>query len=357
MSGPGPRGELPGGAIVAVRLRALGDLVLTTAAFRSLATGHPQAALHVVTESRFAPLLEDQPGIARVWPLERTFGATLALTRALRGLRPALAVDFFGNSRSAIVARGSGARNVWGFDLRGRRALYHATVPRVAHPGGDRREYAAASSLRLARAAGGADVDPRPRLVLTERTRREGADCLAAAGVDDPARTIALVPAGSWATKTWPLSHAVRLARRLLAAGHPVLAVGGPGEEGVLARLVALAPGTRTLRAPHVRALAGALATLRALVGTDSGPRHLAIAFDVPTWTWFGPAHPDAWTPNDPRHAYWRTSLPCRACERTVCPHWNCLPALSAEEAGDRVVQHLERHGRPSADLRTAAGA
>ena len=91
--------------VVAVRLRALGDVVLATAAFRSLAEGHPDAPLHVVTESRFAPLLEGQPGIARVWPLERTNRSSLEVIRALRALRPALAVDFFGNTRSAIVAR------------------------------------------------------------------------------------------------------------------------------------------------------------------------------------------------------------------------------------------------------------
>jgi ADP-heptose:LPS heptosyltransferase len=113
----------------------------------------------------------------------------------------------------------------------------------------------------------------------------------------------------------------------------------------------------RTLSAPDVAALAGALAPLRALVGTDSGPRHLAVAFDVPTFTWFGPAHPDAWTPDDPRHAYWRTDLPCRACERTVCPHWNCLPALAPERAATLVLDHLGRHGRPAAALDPAARA
>lgn len=342
---------------MAVRLRALGDLVLSTAAFHSLARGYPGADLHVVTEPRFAPLLEDQPGIARVWPLERTSAATVAMARALRAHAPLLAVDFFGNSRSAAVARGSGAPRVLGFDLRGRRALYHETVPRVMHPGEDQREYAARSSLRLALAAGGAEVEPHPRLALTDRMRREGEAALAAAGVDAPTRTVGLVPAGSWPTKTWPLANAAKLARRLRDAGHEVLAIGGRGEEHALARLVALAPGTRTLSAPHVRALAGAIAPLRALVGTDSGPRHIAVAFDVPTYTWFGPAHPGAWTPADPQHGFWRTSLPCRACERTVCPHWNCLPALSAEEAATRVLNHLERHGRSSSDLRLAAGA
>ena len=349
------RGTACGGRVsapvVAVRLRALGDIVLATAAFRSLAEGHPDAPLHVVTESRFALLLEGQPGIARVWPLERTNRSSLEVIRALRALRPALAVDFFGNTRSAIVARASGARRVWGFDMRGRRALYHATVPRVVHASSEQREYAAASLLRLARAAGGADVPARPHLVLGERARREGAAALAAAGVRDPSRTVALVPAGSWATKTWPLSHAAVLARRLLEAGHEVLAIGGPGEEPVLARLAALAPGVHRLRAADVAVLAGSIAPLRALVGTDSGPRHLAIAFGLPTFTWFGPAHPGAWTPDDPKHGLWRTTLPCRACERTVCPHWNCLPGLAPEQAVSLVRAHLERFspGAPAA--------
>src|SRR5215471_12460001 len=333
--------------VVAVRLRALGDLTLCTAALHSLAEGHPGREVHVVTETRFAPLLEGQPQIARVWPVERTNVSTLRVVMALRSLRPAVAVDFFGNSRSAVIARMSGAKHVWGFDVRGRARFYHHTVPRVEHTSAEQREYAAASLLRLARAAGGAAVPAFPRLALTERARRTGAECLAKAGVEEPARTVGLVPAGSWATKTWPLSHSAVLARRLLEAGHPVLAIGGPGEERLLERLAAVAPGVRTLRAPDVAALAGAIAPLRALVGTDSGPRHLAIAFGLPTYTWFGPAHPLAWTPpDDPRHGYWRTSLPCRACERTVCPHWNCLPALAPEEAAARVLEHLSREPR-----------
>lgn len=343
--------------VLAVRLRALGDLTLCTAALRSLALGHPGAPLHVVTESRFASLLEGQPGIARVWGLERTNRSTLATIAALRRERFALAVDFFGNSRSALVARLSGARTVWGFDLRGRGRLYHRRLPRVAHTSDDRREYAAASLLRLARAAGGLEVPAFPALTLTPAARAAGEAALAVAGVSDPSRTVALVPAGSWASKTWPVSHSAVLARRLMEAGYPVVAVGGPGEERVLERLAALAPGVRRLRAPDVSALAGAVARLRALVGTDSGPRHLAIAFGVPTFTWFGPAHPAAWTPDDPRHGHWRTALPCRACERTVCPHWNCLPGLSPDTAARLVLDHLGNHGRPLTDLGAAAGA
>ncbi len=120
----------------------------------------------------------------------------------------------------------------------------------------------------------------------------------------------------------------------------------GPGEERVTAALAALAPGARVLPPCGTGALAAVLERLGAVVGTDSGPRHLAAALGLPTFGWFGPTHPDNWNPPGPAHGYWWTDLPCRGCDRTVCPHWSCLPALAPERAGDLVLAHLERHGR-----------
>src|SRR5262249_61626856 len=58
--------------ILAVRLRALGDVVLTTPALRALKRGHPGAELDVVTDPRYVTLLEWLPEVSRVWPLERS---------------------------------------------------------------------------------------------------------------------------------------------------------------------------------------------------------------------------------------------------------------------------------------------
>jgi len=157
---------------------------------------------------------------------------------------------------------------------------------------------------------------------------------------------VGLVAAGSWATKMWPLSHSTVLARRLGAAGHAVLLLSGPGEERLTQRIQRLAPGVHVLPPCGVAALAAVIGRLRAVVGTDSGPRHLAAAFGVPSFAWFGPTHPDTWNPPGELHGYWRTSLPCRGCDRTTCPHWNCLPGLSAQEGARLVLEHLELHGR-----------
>jgi ADP-heptose:LPS heptosyltransferase len=349
MSGTPVRGATSvRGAVLAIRPRTLGDVVLVTPALRALARGYPGAALEVVTEPAYRRLLEAQPGVARVWPMARTARGTLALIAGLRRRGVAVAVDFFGNPRTALLTRSCGAPATAGFDLPRRRNAYRVRVPRELRPGPDAREYAAATHVRLAVAAGGIDDGVETRITLPAEALARADELLRAAGIGAPARTIGLVAAGTWATKTWPLSHAAGLARGLLAAGHEVLLLAGPGEARVSHTLADLAPGVRILPPCDICEMAAVIRRLRALAGTDSGPRHLAAAFGVPTFSWFGPTHPDTWTAPGP-HAWWRTALPCRACDRTVCPHWNCLPGLAPEEALARLLAHLETHGTPAA--------
>jgi ADP-heptose:LPS heptosyltransferase len=332
--------------ILAIRLRALGDVALVTPALRALHLGHPGRPLEVVTETRYACLLDGLPGVARVWPAERTNASTAALARELGRRRFAWAVDFFGNPRSAFLARASGARRRAGYDLRGRSGAYHVRVLRSQEPAPGRREYAAATHLRLAVAAGGIADGIEARVAVKEAARAAAAVLLARAAVEPGDRPVGLVAAGTWPSKTWPVSHAARLAQALLDAGRAVLLLCGPGEEQVASALRGLAPGTRVLPPCDVGVLAAVIERLGAVVGTDSGPRHLAAALGVPTFGWFGPTHPDTWNPPGERHAFWWTDLPCRGCDRTSCPHWTCLPSLDPAHAAGLVLEHLERHGR-----------
>jgi ADP-heptose:LPS heptosyltransferase len=345
------------GGVLAIRPRNLGDVVLVIPALRALRRGHPGAELHVIVDPAYQPLVEVLPEVSRVWAMERTIGGTLRLVLALRALRFEWVVDFFGNPRTALIASRCGAERSAGYDLRGRGRAYRVRVPRSRRDPDGRREYAAATHVRLAAAAGGRPDGVDPRLEPGAGPRARGLALLAAAGLGDPSHAIGLVAAGSWPTKTWPLAHAARLALGLRAAGREVVLLGGPGEERATETLGALVPGLPVLPRCDVLELAGAVAALGAVVGTDSGPRHLAVALGVPTYSWFGPTHPDNWTPDDPRHGYWQTDLPCRGCDRTRCPHWSCLPALHPDQACARVLAHLERRDRTTADLRPAAGA
>jgi len=346
------------GAVLAIRPRTLGDVVLVTPALRALGRGHPASPVEVVTEPRYVPLFAGLPHIARVWPLERTWGATLGLITALRRRKVEWAVDFFGNPRTALVTSACGARHTAGFALRGRERAYHVRVARDlrwTEHGVTRREYAAAAHLRLALATGGAADGLETRVAVPESAGHRATELLAQAGIASAARAIGLVAGGTWATKTWPVGAAAQLARRLQAAAREVLLLAGPEEVELVRSLGRLVPGLRVLPSCGVPELAAVISRLGGVVGTDSGPIHLAASFGLPTYSWFGPTHPDTWSPPGARHGFWRTTVPCRGCDRVACPHWNCLPELSADEAATRVLRHLEHHDRTAPAFDPAA--
>lgn len=348
--------------LLAIRPRALGDVVLVTPALRSLRLGYPGAEIEVLSEARYRPLLEPLEGVTRFWTMERSWAASAALMWKLNRRRFDLVVDFFGNPRTALITRATGAARTAGYQLRGRSGAYRILEPRTrswpaGRDGRPRREYAAATHVRLAIAAGGCDDGTEPRLTVPPGAHAASSRLLEAAGIRNPARAVGLVAAATWASKAWPSFNAGVLARRLSDAGREVLLLSGPGEAHVSAVVRRHAGAVRELPPCGVGELVGVIDRLAAVIGTDSGPKHLAAALGVPTYTWYGPTHPDTWSPPGAMHGWWWTSLPCRGCDRTRCPHWNCMPGLTAERAAQRVMDHLERHERTAADLRAAAGA
>lgn len=344
-------------AILAVRLKALGDIVLTTPALRALHRGYPDRPIDIVTDVRYVALLEGLPGVDRVIGLERNPSSTLATLRTLRRRRYAVAVDFVSTPRTALLVGLSGAPLRVGYDVRGRRIAYSLRIPRDPGMVEGRREYAAASHVRLACAAGGVADGLTPRVTVSDAARSVADRVLREAGIDQPERTVGLVAAGTWATKTWPVSHAAAMAERLRTAGLPILLLSGPGEETVTTALQALVPGLAVLPPCDIGALAAVIERLRGVAGTDSGPRHLAVALGKPTFGWFGPTHPHNWSPPSERHAVWWTDVPCRGCNLTRCPHWTCMPRLLPERAADLILAHFERHAPDAAAVGPAARA
>jgi ADP-heptose:LPS heptosyltransferase len=345
-------------AVLALRPRAMGDVVLTGPALAALRRGHPRSEIHVLTDRRYAGLVRCFAAVDAVFEAPSGAVETARLAARLRGRRYEVVVDFFGNPRTAFLTWASGAPRTVGWDVRGRRHAYRVRVPRLAAAAG-RREYAADTQVRLAAAAGGIPGGE-SRLAPPAEAEAAADRLLRQAGIARPARAIGLVAAGTWATKTLPLALAALFARRLRAAGREVLLLSGPGEERVTATMLGLAPGVTALPECDVVTLAAVVARLGGVAGTDSGPRHLAVALGVPTFAWFGPTHPENWTPPEPanggRHAWWATDLPCRACGRVSCPHWSCLPAFDPAAVAGRALQHFDAHER-TADLGSAAGA
>ena len=107
--------------------------------------------------------------------------------------------------------------------------------------------------------------------------------------------------------KIWPQRHWVNLIDQLHRAGYRAVLVGGPAEAGAAAADIAQARVRKLRLCSPARTTLGQLAAVLAqctlMVGSDSGPLHLAVALGTrvaglygPTnWTRYGPfGQPDA---------------------------------------------------------------
>jgi heptosyltransferase-2 len=82
-------------------------------------------------------------------------------------------------------------------------------------------------------------------------------------------------------------------------------------------------------------------------VSTDSGPRHIAAAFGVPTVALVGPIDPLCGRSDPRRCVEIRLDLPCSPCGRRVCPlgHNDCMRRITPEQVGEAALALLARTG------------
>jgi ADP-heptose:LPS heptosyltransferase len=106
-------------------------------------------------------------------------------------------------------------------------------------------------------------------------------------------RIAVLNPGAGWPSKIWPAERYGELARRL-AQEHDVasVAVWGTAEERPLAETIVATSGGHARLAPptSMTELAALCRRAALLVGSDTGPMHLAVAVGTPTISLHGPS-------------------------------------------------------------------
>jgi len=132
-------------SILIIKPGSLGDIVHTLPAVSLLREAHPHAEITWVINAELAPLLRGNPDVNHVHFLPRgelrALGAPTSLLPWLKKsgqIRPDLALDFQGSLRSVLIAKISGAKEIYGMSnsLAGKIWLFDrvAEVNRRSHP-------------------------------------------------------------------------------------------------------------------------------------------------------------------------------------------------------------------------------
>jgi heptosyltransferase-2 len=253
-------------------------------------------------------------------------------------------IDLYGNPRSAVIARWSGAPVRVGPARRGRARLYTRTIPPVQEP------YSAVDHHLLALKALGLPISRGfPRIYLSDEEKDRGAEILSAALPSGSPR-VGLHVGNRWPAKRWPEERFQALLRALSTVGARGVVLAGPGEAS-LARRVAVGAGSTAGRTAPVitdlplRTYFAVVASLDALVTNDGSPLHAGPALGVPTVGILGPTVPEIWFPYDPAagHQLLCKEIWCRPCHRHECARMDCLDWIGVGEALRATVRALAR--------------
>jgi heptosyltransferase-2 len=87
------------------------------------------------------------------------------------------------------------------------------------------------------------------------------------------------------------------------------------------------------------------------LVTSDSGPRHIAAAFQTPTIVLHGPMDPRLSRSDQPHLVEMRLDLSCSPCGRRSCPlgHHDCMRLLTVDDVGRTALGLLDTAGHAAA--------
>lgn len=256
--------RLPAGARVAlIRLRSLGDCVLTTPALALLKQFRPDLRVSVIVEPRFAAVFEGNPDVDEI---------CAGFTRA------DLAINFHGGPRSMALTLGSRWRA--GFAHHRGRFLYTHRIPRAQEILRVDRKVHTAEHLASAMFWLGVPPGDIPRARLF-------ADSLS-----DLPPYVVIHPFASAPDKTWPAARFIEVARRL--SGLEPVFLAGPADD------TSPFEEFRVWRNEPLARIKSLISGAALFIGNDSGPAHIGAAFGLPVIVIFGNSDPLTWAP-------WRT--------------------------------------------------
>ncbi len=337
--------------ILLSRLRFMGDVILTTPLIRRLKEVFPHAQLSYLTQDTFAPLLLHNPHLDEViaFPSQGSVAAQWRIYSQLRRRRFDLAIDLFGNPRTALMTWLTGAPIRVGGDFRGRGKLYNVRVPApAAEPN------AIDFHWRSLEALGIAKDDPRTEIFITAQEKQSAREFLNEYHFDLARPIVGLHPGATWPNKRWPEKYFAELAHRLVDLDVQVVITQGPGEEKIALDVMRqIAPpkfstsrnAVILLPVLPLRQLASVQQHTRVFVSNDCGVMHLAVAAGAPTIGLFGPSQPRIWFPYhqaDGHLALWH-EIECRPCHKNFCPlgHLDCQNKLLPERVVAAVLERL----------------
>ncbi|HEY3523350.1 MAG TPA: glycosyltransferase family 9 protein [Candidatus Limnocylindrales bacterium] len=339
--------------VLCVRLDAIGDVLMTTPAFRALKAARPDRRLTLLTSTagaaagRLVPEIDEVVVYDPPWMKATTERDDVEVDRAMVATLAAghydAAVVFTVHDQPALPA--ALLTYLAGIPRRlahSRDKPYRLLTEWVAEPEPDAPlRHEVRRQLDLVAAVGVGAADEHLSVRVPAEASRAIRDRLAGLGVAPRTPWLLVHPGSTAPSRTYPGEAWAAAARELGEhTSWPIVWSGGPNERSFV-NLVRDASGVGTSIAGELTfaELTALVAVAPLLVTNNTGPAHIAAAVGTPVV--------DVYAQTNAQHGPWQVpnrvlfaDVPCRGCHRSVCPmgHHRCLRDVPPEAVTEAVL-------------------
>ena len=332
--------------VLVVRLRSIGDTVLTTPSLFALRRFLPDTQIDILLEDWVAPVLDGSDLVDRVITLPRDSTAARArLARDLRSTRYDVVYNLHGGTTATFLTRATGATHRVGFENYQYARLHNHVAPSPLTIWQRPKLHSVEQQLALIGWTGVPVTDrPPTRLAVTESASISVGKKLEAAGFDSGESIAMIHPTAAFETKQWAVENFARVTEELCHRGLAPVIVVAAHEQKIAQMLSEKSSGRcltlADLSLPEVTALA---ARARLFVGNDSGIAHIAAATGSPSVVIFGSSNRNHWRPwtMQPNEIVFE-ELSCQPCHGYFCAEFE-KPECILRVPVQRVVAAIDR--------------
>lgn len=331
--------------ILVVRLRSIGDTVLSTPCLIALRKFLPDARIDILLEDWVAPVLDGFDAVDNVLTVSKDAKDRIKLAQKLRRKKYDVAFNLHGGTTATFLVRASGAKHRVGYKNYQYSFFYNHLLSSATDFWKKEQTHSAEQQLALLGFVGIPVAEkPKTKLAVTQ-----AAVTSIKSKIPDLKSKIALIhPVAAFATKQWATKNFARIAEFLSEKGFQIIAVATKKESRVLenlersSKIPILTFDDLTL--PEITALAS---DTDIFVGNDSGIAHMATAVNAPSVVIFGSSNRNHWRPwTATRHEVVYHELPCQPCAGYVCEEFDepkCILSISASKVKEAIERVLEK--------------
>ena len=331
----------------------VGDIVMATPLLDCFRENLPDTKIVGLLKKNTQGIVRDGPWFDDfIDGQNQSWGGFVDTVNQVRRHKPDVAVLLPNSLRSALTMRLGGAKKVYGY----RHNLRGAFLSGGPEPIRSNHEIVPVPMtqyyLEICRWLGlEVPQSAKPRLFINENLLERGQSLIRKYGIQEQDLVIGLNPGASFgASKCWPAEHFAKLAELCQAElNAKLLLFSGPGEEAIAQALVTQSRAKIIdTRGDHIdlELLKPLVRRCNLLVTNDTGPRHYAVAFDVPAVVIMGSTDPRYTASNLDKTIVIRKELDCSPCHKKVCPlEHQCMTLITPAEVFTAATKLLKECG------------